>query len=42
MKPSDIAAMTGVSDPQLSPDGHHIAYVVTRIDEEKNTYRSQI
>ena len=34
--------MTNVSDPQLSPDGHHIAYVVGRVDEEANTYRSQI
>lgn len=34
--------MTNVSDPQLSPDGQHIAYVVTRVDEEKNSYRSQI
>ncbi|MGY9083710.1 MAG: S9 family peptidase [Acidimicrobiales bacterium] len=42
MKPSDIAAMTNVSDPQLSPDGHHIAYVVGRVDEEANMYRSQI
>ncbi len=30
--------MTSVSDPQLSPDGHHIAYVVTRVDEEANTF----
>jgi len=42
MKPSDIAAATSVSDPQLSPDGHHIAYVVNRVDQEANTYRSQI
>ena len=42
MQPSDIAALTSVSDPQLSPDGHHIAYVVNRIDEEANSYCSQI
>jgi len=42
MKPSDIAAMTNVSDPQLSPNGHHIAYVITRVDEQANQYRSQI
>lgn len=42
MKPSDIAALTSVGDPQLSPDGRHIAYVVTRIDEAANAYVSQI
>jgi len=42
MKPSDIVLLTSVSDPQLSPDGHHIAYVVNRVDEEANAYRSQI
>ena len=42
MKPSDIAALTSVSDPQLSPDGRHIAYVVTRVDEKSNTYRNRI
>ncbi len=42
MKPSDIAGLTSVSDPQLSPDSQHIAYVVTRADEEANRYRSQI
>lgn len=42
MKPSDIAALTSVEDPQLSPDGCHVAYVVTRVDSAKNSYRSQI
>ena len=42
MRPSDIAGLTNVSDPQLSPDSQHIAYVVTRSDEDANTYRSQI
>lgn len=42
MKPADIAALTTISDPQLSPNGHHIAYVVTRIDRKANAYRSQI
>ncbi len=42
MKPSDIVSLTNVSDPQLSPDGSHVAYVVSRIDEDANTYRSQI
>jgi len=42
MQPADIAASTSVSDPQLSPDGHHTAYVVTTISEEANEYRSRI
>lgn len=42
MKSSDIVGLTNVSDPQLSPDSKHIAYVVTRTDEEANRYRSQI
>jgi len=42
MKPSDIAAVPSVADPQLSPDGRHIAYVVGRADIEANSYRSQI
>jgi dipeptidyl aminopeptidase/acylaminoacyl peptidase len=42
MKPSDIADLASVSDPQLSPDGRHVAYVVGRVDEEANSYRSQI
>lgn len=42
MKPSDIAKLTSVGDPQLSPDGRNVAYVVVRIDEPKNAYSSQI
>ncbi len=42
MKPNDIAGITHVSDPQLSPDGKHLVYVVTRGNDEANTYRSQI
>ena len=42
MQPSDLAALTWVGDPQLSPDGRHVAYVVRRIDDPQNTYRSQI
>ena len=42
MKPSDIAGLTSASDPQLSPDGRHVAYVVNRVDAEANAYTSQI
>ena len=30
--PEDILSMKWVSDPQLSPDGHWVAYVVKRVD----------
>ena len=42
MRPADILALTSVSDPQLSPDGRHVAYVLTRVDEPGNTYSSQV
>ena len=42
MRPADILALTSVSDPQLSPDGRHVAYVLTRVDEAENTYASQV
>lgn len=38
----DLLAIRFVSDPQLSPDGQRIAYVVARMDREANRYRSQI
>jgi dipeptidyl aminopeptidase/acylaminoacyl peptidase len=28
--------------PAVSPDGRHVAYVVTRVDMKANTYRSQV
>ncbi len=42
MRPEDVYALTSVGDPRISPDGHRVAYVVTRIDEEANAYRSAI
>src|SRR5262245_15985869 len=42
MKPSDISALLSVSEPAVSPDGRLIAFVVTRVDEEANDYRSQV
>jgi dipeptidyl aminopeptidase/acylaminoacyl peptidase len=42
MKPSDIGALLTVGEPAVSPDGHLIAFVVTRVDEEANDYRSQV
>ena len=42
MKPEDVYALTSVGDPRLSPDGQRVAYVVSRIDEEANAYRTAI
>jgi dipeptidyl aminopeptidase/acylaminoacyl peptidase len=42
MVPNDVYELTGVADPRLSPDGRHVAFVVTRIDREENEYRSAI
>lgn len=38
----DLLSVRRVSDPQLSPDGRHVAYVVTVIDKDKNTRNSDI
>ena len=42
MKPEDVYALRGASDPRLSPDGTTIAYVVWSIDEEENEYRGNV
>jgi dipeptidyl aminopeptidase/acylaminoacyl peptidase len=42
MRPEDVYRLTGVADPRLSPDGGTVAFVVWRIDEEANEYRSTI
>ena len=38
MVPEDVYALTGVTDPRLSPRGDTVAYVVTRVDGEANEY----
>jgi dipeptidyl aminopeptidase/acylaminoacyl peptidase len=38
----DLMALGRVSDPQISPDGKSVAYVITRYDKEKNTGNSDI
>ncbi len=38
----DLLSVRRVSDPQLSPDGRHVAYVVTVIDKDKNTRNSDV
>jgi dipeptidyl aminopeptidase/acylaminoacyl peptidase len=42
MRPEDVYALKSVADPRLSPDGRLVAYVVTRIEQEDNAYRSAI
>ncbi len=40
--PEDLLSLELAGEPQLSPDGRKVAYVVSRIDKEKNEYRRQI
>jgi dipeptidyl aminopeptidase/acylaminoacyl peptidase len=42
MQPADVGALTDVSDPRISPDGHTVAFTVTTVDVEDNDYRSRI
>jgi dipeptidyl aminopeptidase/acylaminoacyl peptidase len=42
VQPSDIRRLVSVKDPRLSPDGRHVAFVVTRVDVEHNRYRSAV
>ena len=42
MKPEDVYALKGVSDPRLSPDGTTVAFVPWSIDGEANEYRGNI
>ena len=37
-----IGNITQASAPRVSPDGRHVAFVVTRVDMKKNTYVSQV
>ena len=38
----DLYALKFAGDPQVSPDGARVAFVVTTADEERNDYRSRI
>lgn len=42
MTPQDITRIRFVSDPQISPDGSHVAFVVTTLADEPDQYFSQI
>src|SRR5260221_12593025 len=38
----DLYQIKFLSAPRISPDGQHVAFVVTTIDERKHQYRSAI
>ncbi|MDP9362768.1 MAG: S9 family peptidase [Chloroflexota bacterium] len=38
----DLFALRLVGDPQVSPDGSRVAYVVTRLDQEADDYKAAI
>lgn len=42
MRPEDVYALTGVTEPRISPDGTRVAYAAWSIDEEANEYRGAI
>lgn len=42
MTPEDITRIQWISDPQLAPDGRHVAFVVTHLSAERDAYLSRI
>ena len=42
MTPQDITRIRLISDPQLSPDGRRVAFVVTMLSEDQDEYLSNI
>jgi len=38
----DLLALKWIGDPQLSPDGTRVVYVLTVADRDANTYRSHL
>src|SRR5881397_3450408 len=42
MIPADLTRVQLVTDPQLSPDGRRVAFVVTTLSEERDEYLSNI
>jgi len=42
LTPEDYATMPAVSAPQLSPDGKHVAYVLTKADLTRSAYDSDV
>ncbi len=42
MTPQDITRIRWVSDPQISPDGQRVAFVVTTLSDERDEYLANI
>src|SRR5687768_15282967 len=42
MKPEDLTRFRTASDPQISPDGRRVAFVVTTLSTEKDEYLSNV
>ena len=42
MTPQDLTRIRFVSDPQISPDGQRVAFVVTMLSDDKDQYLSNI
>jgi len=42
MVPEDLTRIQFITDPQLSPDGRRVAFVVTTLSEERDEYLSNI
>jgi dipeptidyl aminopeptidase/acylaminoacyl peptidase len=42
MRPDDITRLRGVGDPQISPDGTRVAFVLTTASEERDEYLSNV
>ena len=42
MRPEDVYALAGVSDPRLDPDGKTVAYAHWSVDGDENEYRANI
>ena len=42
MTPLDLVSMDRVSDPQVSPDGRRVAYVISALDLEADRRRTDI
>ncbi len=38
----DVLAVKAVTDPQVSPDGQRVAYVVSSLNEEKDAYQTDV
>ena len=42
MIPEDLTRILFVTDPQISPDGRRVAFVVTSLSEERDEYLANI